>query len=522
VEAQRLLLRKSALQSTQRRWPRPMYKRILIILKVAGPIVAFLGVAAGLYQYREGLRERAASDSRAEYIRATQLLSQKGPADPIAGIASLTQLAENNAERTWLMTEALSAFVRYTAPRSDAYPSQSDRWPPAPYKDPPCKGRPPSAIYDYAACSILQPFNQRNPAVTAALNALGNRDPRNETKANVPRHFKSQLDASNKVGPSGETAARKSNLDTINDFWWRKNRNDSRELLLQLQGAVLTSFPDILSRPWLNLSHSSLVRSELDAPFLEGVNFRRSDLSFSKLASAKLAKADFSGSWLVGVDLYEADLRGSTLEYADVRGAELGRTNLQKAWMSAGLFFRANFWEADLSGAYLVASDMRDLETMAGARLDDVLAYRADFSNALIAGSLGEVVCMRRAFLKEAIFRGADLSGVDLQSSEMQDADLTMTVLRGADLRGVVLDGANLEGADLSRSDLRGVDLTKVHGTPARIAGALVNDLRALPPLWPTKLTEQVIVKPQPSSLAAVECRTDERTAQQRAALSSQ
>jgi uncharacterized protein YjbI with pentapeptide repeats len=479
------------------------------ILKIAGPLAAVLPVLVGLFQFAASQRERTENEIKSDYIRATQLLTDSGQAHPMAGIAALTQLAENSVDRTWLMTESVSAFVRYTVPRSDSSPSQSEL---SPYLNPPCKElNYPDEKYDYSKCSPFQPIYQKNPAVQAALDALGNRNPQNETRANVPRRFKSQLEADNRSLPT-DAAARNSVIEIINTSWVGKHRMDSNtQLVLEVQYPILQAYPDILKRPWLNLSHSLLVGLEMTAPFLEGGKFRRSDLSFSKLGKARLAKADLSEAWLVGVSLFGADLRGATLEHADVRGADLGRTDLRNAWMSGGHFYRANFWQADLSGAYLVASDMREIETMAGARLDWIIAYRADFSDSKIAGDPNEVVCMRHAFLREAVFRRAFLRGADLEYSEMQDADFSDAQLSGADFRGVTLEGAILEGADLSGDDLRGVDLTKVHGTPSRIEGALVNNMTAFPPSWPATFAQQVIANPS-SPRVADECAEKART----------
>jgi uncharacterized protein YjbI with pentapeptide repeats len=470
------------------------------ILKIVGALVAVLSVAGGVFQFAVNQRERIENETRSEYIRATQLLTESGQERPMAGIAALAQLAENNVDRTWLMTESLSAFVRFRVQRSGPSQSQSRV---SPYPDPPNNKQDPlDEKYFYSKYSTFQPIYQKNPAVQGALNALGNRNPQNETRGNVPRRFKSQLEADNHPLPRG-VEPRASVISYINEHWVGKHEESDTQFVQEIQVGVLSAYPDIVKRPWLNLSHSLLVGSEMTSPFLEGGKFRESDLSFSQLARAKLANADLSEAWLVGANLFGADLKGATMEHADVRGADLGGADLRKAWMSRGRFFRANFWQADLSGAYLVASDMKEIQQMAGAQLDWSIAFRADFSDAMIApGDPNEIVCMRHAFLKEAVFARAYLQRADLEYSEMQGADFSDAHLSGADFRGVALEGAKLEGADLSGADLRGVDLTKVQGTPSRIEGALVNNMTAFPPSWPATFAQQVIVNP-PSPLAS-------------------
>ena len=88
-------------------------------LKIGGGLATILSVAVGVIEFTAGQREQAASAAQAEYIAATQQLTEAGTTRPMAGIAALAQLAEHDTERTWLMTESLSAFVRSTAPRPD-------------------------------------------------------------------------------------------------------------------------------------------------------------------------------------------------------------------------------------------------------------------------------------------------------------------------------------------------------------------------------------------------------------------
>jgi uncharacterized protein YjbI with pentapeptide repeats len=124
---------------------------------------------------------------------------------------------------------------------------------------------------------------------------------------------------------------------------------------------------------------------------------------------------------------------------------------------------------------------MTEVETMSGAHLDDIVAYRADFSRAKIAGKENDRVCMERAFLEEAKLRCAVLNGADLRDADLEDADFTNAQLIGADLRGAKFSGTIVTGVDLSRVDLRGVDLTLAVGKPASLHDALVEEGTKLP-----------------------------------------
>jgi uncharacterized protein YjbI with pentapeptide repeats len=438
------------------------------------------------------------------------------------GPTALTQLAENSVEGTWKMTEALSAFLRYSSPRSNESTPADPHWPKGPYKEPPCRpAAPPEEKYDFSTCNTFEPLARRNPAAQAALTALGSRSRDNERIESIPARFKAQWESANPPLEPNQPPLRDRVIRYINDYWYHQHRTDSnRQLVGEVEVGADSSikFPEIANRPWLNLSHTSLVGAELAAPFLEGANLTRSDLSFSTLTHARLAKTLFTESWLVGVTLYGDDLRAANLEHADVRGSDLGQADLREAWMSGGDFSRANFWKANLSGAYLIASEMRELQTVSGAQLNDVVGYRADFSAASLRGDGGEAVCMLRAFLKEANFQNALMNGIDLRDSELQDAGFGDAVLHAVDLRGAKLDGATLSRTDLSGADLRGVDLSKTNGVPLTLERARTDSTTMLPHSWPPKLTSKAVVTTVQAS-RGLECTPSERTPEQRSAI---
>ena len=76
---------------------------------------------------------------------------------------------------------------------------------------------------------------------------------------------------------------------------------------------------------------------------------------------------------------------------------------------------------------------------------------------------------LRGADLCYANLRGADLRGANLCDANLRGADLRGANLRGADLRGANLCDANLRGADLRGADLRGADLWDVAGNKKEI-----------------------------------------------------
>jgi uncharacterized protein YjbI with pentapeptide repeats len=150
------------------------------------------------------------------------------------------------------------------------------------------------------------------------------------------------------------------------------------------------------------------------------------------------------------------------------------RSNYSKLGNGRGaLFYRANFFEANLENASLIGANMQDLQTMGGSNMDGGIGFRADFSNAHIGG--GERVSMKGAYLRSSTFRKAILTGVDLRNTDFEGADLTGTNFTTADLTDADLKGANMAGAELRgtillNTDIRGVDLTQASGLTGAMA----------------------------------------------------
>lgn len=493
-------------------------RRIQVVLRILAPVVAVLPVLIGLLQYAANQRTQTDNATRSEYIQATQLIWETSETRQLAGIAAIAQLAADDSLRTWLMTESLSAFIRFHTPREA---TRSDR---APIEDAPCDDveRSPFA---YAPCvARAKLLGRPTPAVQAALAAIGTRIRRNESISispvlrwlgidGVPTRFREAYDAANSR-VSGRYVSYRTNVTTyINKNWHRVDRRQlDRRALLTTQQLIDevnighgANSDRIQIRPWLNLSHAELKGAEADAAWLEGGDLRDTNLILSRFSGARLAKADFSNSWLVGAQFFGADLRGVGFRLVDARGASFGQANLREAWIAGSDLSRANFWQAELEGAYLIASKLIEVETMSGSNLNRAVGYRADFTGANIAGDGEYEVCMQDAYLKEAKFTGAVLAGVDLQRSELHDAQMQKANMRAVKLREAKLDGAELDGADLSLADLRDTDLSSTKGTPLSVAGALVNNVTKFPAAWPSGLRASMLDSP-PSADNSRQC----------------
>lgn len=84
-----------------------------------------------------------------------------------------------------------------------------------------------------------------------------------------------------------------------------------------------------------------------------------------------------------------------------------------------------------------------------------------------------------KPYLREAVLRRMDLSGVNLRDANLRNADLFGASLVGADLSG---------RADLSGSDLRGANLQDAVGlTSVQIYGASTDQNTVLPDYLKTR-----------------------------------
>ena len=116
---------------------------------------------------------------------------------------------------------------------------------------------------------------------------------------------------------------------------------------------------------------------------------------------------------------------------------------------------------ADLTGVNLSTSDLRL------AKLNDAVLRNAD----LFAAD------MRMTSLRSADLSGATLREAFLDSSNLGDSNLTNSDLRGASMNGALLYSAllrkaNLALAELIRADLRGADLSKANLEWSNLTGA--------------------------------------------------
>jgi uncharacterized protein YjbI with pentapeptide repeats len=85
---------------------------------------------------------------------------------------------------------------------------------------------------------------------------------------------------------------------------------------------------------------------------------------------------------------------------------------------------------------------------------------------------------LSNAYLRDANFKGNDLSYTNLSSSNLSYGNFSEANLSNADLSGVNLSGANLRDANLSYANLSDADLSATNLRDANLRDAVIDEQR--------------------------------------------
>jgi len=324
--------------------------------------------------------------------------------------------------------------------------------------------------------------------------------------------------------PSIYVAKRKDS--TLNSSTLRRSLRMSRksrlELMNKLRNPENFEVRDVIHemrlRGWLwdgTLEDADLRHVHFQHSNLEKANLRGADLRMAHLQLSNLSLTDLTGACLSNANLYGADLRRACLN-----GANLFKTNLQSArnvknkqlaeakslWgaiLPDGSLYDGRFnLEGDIEFAKAGHIDIHNPREMASfyrsveepmSTLDENQKISLESCNSvqlirtlrdsnptvvryaveelrrrgqLADGSL-RWVYLRYVNLQAADLSGANLQNTDLNMAKMQGVDLSganleETRLNKANLRFALLSGANLKGAFLNQANLQGIlDVTE-------------------------------------------------------------
>jgi len=242
---------------------------------------------------------------------------------------------------------------------------------------------------------------------------------------------------------------------------------------LRLEGFVPYAMRKLRLTPFASLAHAQLSAHEkaiegesAGASRSEGADLRLRALRYCYAEGALLASTDLSGADLTGAYLESADLRNARLIGTDLRFAGLWKANLTGALLYGAIIDNVAFRWTNVQSARIDDSVRRGLLGQQPNLRNWVLAYYSD------AGVLQDLHLPDN---HNSRLDDKDLSGYNFQAlsvDDMQGAQLQGWNLRGANFSGVELDSANLSRSDLRTAVFSGARLSNANFEGADLRGA--------------------------------------------------
>lgn len=181
----------------------------------------------------------------------------------------------------------------------------------------------------------------------------------------------------------------------------------------------------------INPQHFSLL------PFaLNGFDLSEALFANAQLRGAHLSQANLSKAILPEAILWEADLSGANLFQADLSKVDLSEANLSKANLSYAhladsVLNKCNIESANFQEAYLLRTNMSDIDVSKGA-------------------------IFTRAYCREAIFSDSYFTDVSFDDANMTESKLDGCIFVGCHFKNAVLYKAYFKDTDISKADISG------------------------------------------------------------------
>lgn len=206
------------------------------------------------------------------------------------------------------------------------------------------------------------------------------------------------------------------------------------------------------------------------------------DLRGIDLQQANLRGLNMGGSALKmwGANLNGADLRNAELwkvnfgaDCSDPQASECRITTMKDARLNGANLSYTNLWRADLTGAFLNATD-ESAGAYSGARLSYAFMRDTILSSAHLEGAnlayahfYGEQASLAGTVLRSVVFANAVLSHVDFRGSQLIGTDFTGSVLVNANFASsnTTFEDASFVGAFLQGAQLAGASFLGTKGS---------------------------------------------------------
>lgn len=187
----------------------------------------------------------------------------------------------------------------------------------------------------------------------------------------------------------------------------------------------------------------------------------------------------------VGINLEATNLQGAILVGTNLQAANLSQANLENCDLRDANLEQANLDQANLTNTCLIGAILTD------AYLDTIYRHGRNQSPPAITEAPREPVIppaspttapnaaqLIAAYAQgERNFQNLDLTGIDCQAQEFnqanfQGSNLSQANFRLTDLQGANFQNANLQGANLSMADLHSCNFCGANLTQANLSGA--------------------------------------------------
>lgn len=215
--------------------------------------------------------------------------------------------------------------------------------------------------------------------------------------------------------------------------------------------------------------------ADLNGFALEQINFRRANLTWTRLGGAVLTGADLEEATLVGADLSAAEVSQASLVRANLRQINLVGAELRAADLSQAILDGADLIDANLSRALLHATSLQETD-LSGASLCEADLRRANLTRANLSNA-----DLRRANLVAALLRGTILRATNLSQAIIGETVFGDVDFQGAHgLEQVIHQGPSTLGVDTlyrSRGEVPEVFLQGV-GMPAAHLSTCISSIR--------------------------------------------
>jgi len=237
----------------------------------------------------------------------------------------------------------------------------------------------------------------------------------------------------------------------------------------------------------VNFNGSSLRYADLRFAHFNGCLMREVAADYANFQAATLDHIDLTGASMRGCRMYEASLIQARMRRADLSMTRFTGCTLSFAILDESLLEGALFDDASMNGVSMKSCHVNKASLLRCA-LDEVNAFEAIFHQCHLAGAsmihgmFNECsfsstdltrACFYHASFESASFLTCQMSGVNLESSNLSQAlfrecDLSGSSFHDADLSGASFEsgcsfhGASLNGVILNQTLFKGANLRRV------------------------------------------------------------